>query len=159
MDMTWSEGEIDGCIIAPFTKYSDNRGWLAEIFRSDELPGDVFPRMGYISQTDPGRARGPHEHEHQTDLFAFCDGSYRVYLWDDREDSKTYGKRIVLSSGAENPMIVIIPPGVVHAYQNVGDRPALVINCPSRLYGGEGRSEAVDEIRHEDRSDQRFSMD
>ncbi len=157
--MTWSDGEIGGCIIEPFTKFTDDRGWLAEFFRSDELPKSVFPQMGYVSMTDPGRVRGPHEHERQTDLFAFHDGSYRVFLWDDREDSMTYGNRMVFSAGTENPVVVIIPPGVVHAYMNVGDRPALVVNCPNRLYAGEGRSESVDEIRHEDRTDRRFLME
>jgi dTDP-4-dehydrorhamnose 3,5-epimerase len=47
-------------------------------------------------------------------------------------------------------MSVLIPPGIVHAYRNVGDKPGVVINCPNQLYRGAGRTDPVDEIRHED---------
>jgi dTDP-4-dehydrorhamnose 3,5-epimerase len=47
-------------------------------------------------------------------------------------------------------MSVVIPPGIVHAYRNVGKVAGLVVNCPNRLYRGEGRHDPVDEIRHED---------
>ena len=42
---------------------------------------------------------------------------------------------------------------------NVGDCDGLVINCPNRLYAGEGRREPVDEIRHEDDANTIFRMD
>jgi dTDP-4-dehydrorhamnose 3,5-epimerase len=45
--------------------------------------------------------------------------------------------------------VVIVPPGVVHGYRNIGDQAGLVVNLPNRLYKGQGRSEPVDEIRHE----------
>ena len=51
--------------------------------------------------------------------------------------------------GQENPSVVIVPAGVVHGYQNIGDTEGIVINCPNRLYRGAGRREEVDEIRHE----------
>jgi dTDP-4-dehydrorhamnose 3,5-epimerase len=46
-------------------------------------------------------------------------------------------------------MLVIIPAGVVHAYQNLGPGPGWVFNCPNRLFKGPGRKEPVDEVRHE----------
>jgi dTDP-4-dehydrorhamnose 3,5-epimerase len=46
-------------------------------------------------------------------------------------------------------MLLVIPAGVVHAYQNVGTELGLVYNFPNRLYKGPGRAEPVDEIRHE----------
>ena len=36
--------------------------------------------------------------------------------------------------------MLIVPPGVVHAYQNVGEIPGLVCNFANRLYRGPGRS-------------------
>jgi dTDP-4-dehydrorhamnose 3,5-epimerase len=56
-------------------------------------------------------------------------------------------------------MLLIVPPGVVHAYQNVGGVPGLVFNCPNRLYKGAGRQEPVDEIRHEEDPDSPFKLD
>ncbi len=56
-------------------------------------------------------------------------------------------------------MLLIIPPGVVHAYKNVGAEPGIVFNCPNRLYKGTGRKEPVDEIRHEEDKSNRFRLD
>jgi len=52
--------------------------------------------------------------------------------------------------GEDNPKAVIIPPGIVHAYRNVGHKAGIVINCPNKLFMGQGKREEVDEIRHED---------
>jgi dTDP-4-dehydrorhamnose 3,5-epimerase len=56
-------------------------------------------------------------------------------------------------------MALIVPPGVVHAYKNIGTEPGLIFNCPNRLYKGPGRKEQVDEIRHEEDPDCRFQLD
>lgn len=157
--MTWKDGEIDGCVPAPFKKFSDDRGWLAEVFRHDELEPSLHPVMGYLSLTHPGVARGPHEHVDQTDLFVFFDGTFRVYLWDAREDSPTYGVRHVVDLGRDRPATLLVPPGVVHAYRNIGDTDSLIFNCPNQLYAGWGKKEPVDEIRHEDQTDTIYAMD
>jgi dTDP-4-dehydrorhamnose 3,5-epimerase len=61
--------------------------------------------------------------------------------------------------GEKDPAAVLIPAGVVHGYQNVGDVDGIVINCPNRLYAGHGRKEKVDEIRHENNGESLFRMD
>jgi len=158
MSSPWKEGTIHDVSIKAFSIFSDDRGWLAELFRRDEIAVADFPAMGYLSSTFPGFARGPHEHHDQTDRFGFFSGHYRLFLWDAREDSPTSGKRHIVDVGANNPVEVIIPPGVVHAYRNVGSTPAFVLNFPDRLYAGEGKAEPVDEIRHEDREDSLYEM-
>lgn len=153
-------GEIEGVVFKPLKRYVDGRGWLVELFRQDELAQDDRPRMGYISETLPGVARGPHEHADQSDYFAFLGpGDFKLYLWDARRNSPTFGHRQAVVVGESNMQAVLIPPGVVHAYRNVGDRPGWVINCPNRLYAGEGRREPVDEIRHEDVAGSPFVLD
>ncbi|MHB8902821.1 MAG: dTDP-4-dehydrorhamnose 3,5-epimerase family protein [Thermoguttaceae bacterium] len=138
-------------IIRQLILHRDSRGWLAELFRFDELPPGFQPLMAYASQTLPGAARGPHEHRYQTDLFAcFGPGELRLVAWDARSDSPTVGNRTSLVMGSSSPLIVLIPPGVVHGYRNEGNEPALVFNAPDRLFAGAGRREPIDEIRHED---------
>ncbi len=158
-DFNWTEGEIDGASVAPLKKFSDERGWLAEFFRHDVMPEYLYPVMGYLSLTHAGISRGPHEHEYQTDLFLFFDGIFRLYLWDPRPGARSCGRRQRLDVGRNHPVIAIIPPGIVHAYTNVGDEDAYIVNCPNRLYAGEGKKEPVDEIRHEDREDSPFLLD
>jgi len=156
----FDEGEIQGVLVRSLGRYEDRRGWLIELFRHDELPAEYHPCMAYVSQTLPGVARGPHEHREQADLFAFVGpGELRLYLWDARPDSPTHGRRLVIDVGASNPCAVVVPAGVVHAYRNVGGEPGWVLNFPNRLYRGPGRSEPVDEIRHEDLEDSPYVLD
>jgi dTDP-4-dehydrorhamnose 3,5-epimerase len=158
--MQFHTGKIAGVIWKPLVKYRDARGWLCELFRHDELAAEHHPVMGYLSVTEVGVARGPHEHVDQSDYFCFLGPSnFKVFLWDTREDSTTYLAREVEVVGEDRPMMLIVPPGVVHAYKNVGTVPGLVFNCPNRLFRGEGRKSPVDEIRHEDRKDTPFQMD
>jgi dTDP-4-dehydrorhamnose 3,5-epimerase len=153
-------GEIRDIIVRDLRKFDDRRGWLIELFRHDELAAEFHPTMAYISSTLPGAARGPHEHLDQADLFCFLGPSnFKLSMWDNRSDSPTFRMVMTLVVGADDPKVVIIPKGVVHAYQNIGDVEGIVINCPNRLYMGENRHEPVDEVRHEDDPDTIFRMD
>ena len=129
--------------IFKINNYEDSRGWLKELFRIDE--GDVQPVMGYVSQTKSGVSRGPHMHEYQTDIFYFFNGLFKLYLWE--EDNP---KPDIHYVGEDNPVCVIVPPHIIHAYKNIGQLPGLVVNCPNKLYKGEGKQEEVDEVRFEE---------
>ena len=154
------EGPIEGLIVKPLTRFEDARGWLIELYREDELEQAVHPVMAYVSETLPNVARGPHAHREQTDCFAFVGpGDFKLYLWDTRPDSSTSGNRQTLLVGQSSRQLVLIPPGVVHAYKNVSRVPGLVFNGANRLYKGEGKKQPVDEIRYEDRPDSPFVID
>ena len=130
---------IAGVEVTALRYFNDDRGWLTEVFRKDEL--SVQPAMAYVSQTHPGVARGPHEHRDQTDIFIFMGPStFRVYLWDNRTGSSTEGQRMQFDVGVDVPARV-------------------VVNCPDQLYAGAGRREPVDEIRWEEDTSGRFSLD
>jgi dTDP-4-dehydrorhamnose 3,5-epimerase len=147
---------MPGVFVRELGKHSDARGWLAELYRDDELPEGFEPTMGYVSVTKPGVARGPHEHRDQTDGFVFLSGTFRLYLWETREGHEE--NAVAMDVGESAPIFVTVPPGVVHAYKNVGDADAFVLNFPNRLYAGWGKKEPVDEIRHEEDSDSRFLL-
>lgn len=156
----YKKGRIHDVFIKPLTKYLDERGWLAELFRSDELPQGFLPEMAYISMTVPGVARGPHEHVAQTDYFCFIGpANFKVYLWDARKDSPTYGTKQLFYAGVDAPLSLLVPPGVVHAYKNISQESGIVFNAPDRLYAGSGKSLPVDEIRHEDAAGSPFTLD
>ncbi|MEJ2670625.1 MAG: dTDP-4-dehydrorhamnose 3,5-epimerase family protein [Deltaproteobacteria bacterium] len=154
------EVRIAGVICSPLKLYTDHRGWLAEIFRQDELASEYFPAMAYVSVTNPGVGRGPHAHQDQTDLFCFYGpGDFRVVLWDNRPASPTFEVCQEFLLGASQPAVLIVPPGVVHGYKNVSEHPGFVCNFANRLYGGQGRSEPVDEIRFEEDAYSPFRLD
>jgi dTDP-4-dehydrorhamnose 3,5-epimerase len=146
----------EGVVIRPIARHEDSRGWLIELFRSDELPEGFSPSMGYFSVTLPGVTRGPHEHRDQTDGFVFFSGSMELHLWENRPGKPS--RHEVISVGAANPVFALVPPGVVHAYRNVGKVEAGVMNFPDRLYAGWGKQEEVDEIRHENELDSPFRL-
>lgn len=157
---SFTDGEILGVVVYELRKFADERGWLAELFRHDELNEKFYPAMAYISSTLPGVTRGPHEHAEQADLFCFTGPSnFKLRMWDNRPESETFNHRMTLVVGEDTPRAVIVPVGVVHAYRNVGERDGLVINCPNRLYMGKGKREPVDEIRHEDDPQTIYRMD
>lgn len=149
----YRDGLIRGVGIGLLSKNKDERGWLAEAYRNDDTP--LIPAMSYVSLTHPGIARGPHEHVDQTDMFVFMKGHWIIRLWDAREGSETLGNMTTLE--IKEPMKVLVPKGVVHAYYNASVfRDGLVVNFPDRLYKGHGRKERADEIRHE--SNKEFDM-
>ena len=158
--MLYKEGAIEGIIWKSLSIYKDQRGWLSELFRHDDLPQEFHPVMAYISMTEPGIARGPHEHYEQADCFCFIGPSnFKVYLWDARKNSPTYGNKQVELVGIDRPMLLIVPPGIVHAYKNAGDTQGLVFNCPNKLFKGWGKKDPVDEIRHEEVHNSDFTLD
>ena len=157
----WSQGEINGVTVHKLTKHMDQRGFICETFRQDELPEGLMPVMSYVSYTEPGIVRGPHEHSEQTDIFAFLGpGNFMLKLWDNRQESSTYGNYKVIYAGTDNPLTVIIPPGVVHGYKNISDcERGMVLNYPNRLYMGWAKKEPVDEIRYEADPESPFNME
>lgn len=152
-------GEIDitieGVSIKPVKQNTDSRGWLAEVYRLDEVDG-YKPEMSYISMTYPNIVRGPHEHMEQTDYFCFL-GSFTLYLWDNRKGSSTYGNKMVIEKA--DRMVAVVPPGVVHAYKNSGDTDGMVLNFPDKLFAGWGKKEKVDEVRYENNPESPFRIE
>ncbi|MFA4817312.1 MAG: dTDP-4-dehydrorhamnose 3,5-epimerase family protein [Parcubacteria group bacterium] len=139
---------IEGVKITKINKFEDERGYLAEFFRNDEMK--YKPAMAYLSFTKSGVVRGPHEHERQADFFVFAGpGNFELHLWDKQENSPTKGEYFKEIFGESNPASVIVPPGVVHGYKCVTEAGGYSINLPDKLYKGEGKKEEADEIRWE----------
>ncbi|MFZ4648155.1 MAG: WxcM-like domain-containing protein [Patescibacteria group bacterium] len=148
---------IDGVKIKSIEKFTDDRGSLAEVFRQDSI--DFHPAMAYLSWTNPGVARGPHEHVYQSDCFAFPGpGNFRLHLWDRREHSETKDEKLELVVGVDYPCVVVVPPGVVHGYKCISTDIAMSINFPDRLYKGLNKEEEVDEIRWENNSESPYKI-
>jgi len=161
---------INDVIVERVDKHVDERGFLIETFRiDDEFFNSIYRLkdgtytgcpMSYISATKANTVRGPHEHKEQTDVFCFIGSSkFEVRLWDNRPDSSTYKTEMRFFAEESFPLIVIIPPGVVHGYKNVGSNLGYVVNMPDKLYAGWDKKEKVDEIRWESDENSPFKMD
>ncbi|MCX6796445.1 MAG: dTDP-4-dehydrorhamnose 3,5-epimerase family protein [Candidatus Falkowbacteria bacterium] len=148
---------IKDVVIKKIKKIEDERGWLAEVFRNDEK--NYQPIMSYVSFTKAGVIRGPHEHQHQSDYFIFIGpGNFELHLWDSRPGSETEGEYVKMVVGEEEPVAVIVPPGVVHGYKCFSENGAYTFNLPDKLYQGKNKAEEADEIRWEQDKDSPYKI-
>lgn len=149
---------IEGVVVKGISTYTDDRGWLTEIFRTDE--NNFTPEMSYVSFTKFGIVRGPHEHVNQTDFFVFIGpGDFELYLWDNRKESKTFNLFEKIVVGESNKVSVTVPPGVVHGYKSITSSGSLSINLPDKLFAGRNKKEVIDEIRHEKDPNSKFKIE
>ncbi len=111
----------------------DERGYLMEMLRADD---PFFQKFGqvYLSVVYPGVVKGWHYHQRQTDHFVVVKGMAKVVLYDRREASATHGEVNEFFVGERNPMLIVIPPLVLHGMKGVGSEPAYLINIPSEPY-------------------------
>jgi dTDP-4-dehydrorhamnose 3,5-epimerase len=124
---------IDGVKTKPLRVIPDERGWLTEILRSDDPDFKAFGQV-YLTAVYPGVIKAWHFHKEQTDYIACIAGMMRLGLYDPREGSPTRGLSQEIFVGVLNPLMVIVPPGVMHGFQCLGSEPALVINVPDKPY-------------------------
>ena len=112
----------------------DERGWVMEIMRCDDL--DMFEKFGqvYLSVAHSGVVKGWHYHKIQTDNFTCVRGMMKVALCDGREDSSTKGQINELFIGDKNPMIISVPPGIWHGFKAIGGKDAYFISVPTEPY-------------------------
>jgi dTDP-4-dehydrorhamnose 3,5-epimerase len=124
---------IQGVNVKPLKIIADERGYLMEMMRSDD---PFFQRFGqsYVSVAYPGVVKGWHFHKVQTDHFVIVKGMMKVVLYDQREGSPTKGLINEFFMGEKNPILVTIPPGVVHGMKGIGTEPAMLVNVPTELY-------------------------
>ena len=133
---------IDGVKVRPLKPIHDERGYLMEMIRSDWPEFAKFGQV-YITIAYPDVVKGWHYHKVQTDNFIIVKGTAKVVCYDNRQGSKTKGDVNEFFPGERNPMLIQIPPLVVHGFKAVGGASAYVVNAPTELY----RYEKPDEFR------------
>ncbi|KPJ49336.1 dTDP-4-dehydrorhamnose 3,5-epimerase [candidate division TA06 bacterium DG_26] len=131
---------IDGVRLKNLKVIPDERGWLMEMLRCDD---EMFVKFGqvYLSVVYPGVVKGWHYHRVQTDSFTVVKGMAKVVLYDGRENSPTYQELNEFFLGDRNPLLLVIPPLVVHGMKGIGPEPAYLINCPTEPYNYENPDE------------------
>jgi dTDP-4-dehydrorhamnose 3,5-epimerase len=124
---------IDGVRTKQLKVIPDERGFLMEMLRSDD---EFYQKFGqaYVTCAYPGVVKGWHYHKVQTDHFVCVSGMMKVVLYDGRENSPTKGLVNEFFLGEKNPMLLVIPPLVLHGMKGIGTTPGLMINMPTELY-------------------------
>lgn len=124
---------IDGVVTRKLKVIPDERGRLMEILRSDD---ELFSRFGqvYMTTAYPGVVKGWHYHKVQTDHIAVVKGMLKLVLYDNRDNSPTKGEINEFFLGEHNPVLVKIPPLVLHGFKCISEEEAVCINVPSEVY-------------------------
>jgi dTDP-4-dehydrorhamnose 3,5-epimerase len=97
----------------------------------------------FQSILEPGGISGWHAHAVTTDRLFVGAGRMRIVLYDSRKSSPTFGMLNEFRAGTARPALIVIPPQVWHAVENVSSVPALLINAVDQAY----RYESPDHYR------------
>lgn len=125
---------------------SDERGLLMEILRAYD---DIFKGFGqcYITVCKKGAVKGRHYHKEQIDNFVCMSGKALAVLYDLRENfptSKEVAKFILEEpSNKSKPILLQIPPMIVHGFTGIDSEKAVILNVPNKPY----KYENLDEYR------------
>ncbi|HPB30799.1 MAG TPA: dTDP-4-dehydrorhamnose 3,5-epimerase family protein [Candidatus Sumerlaeota bacterium] len=125
---------ISGVRVKHLRVLPDERGRLMEILRSDD--SEHFEKFGqaYMTTAYPGAVKAWHYHKIQRDNFACVHGMMKIVLYDGREDSPTKGMINEFFAGIHNPVLISVPPLVLHGFKCVSEQEAIVVNLPTEVY-------------------------
>jgi dTDP-4-dehydrorhamnose 3,5-epimerase len=119
---------IDGVIVTPLKKILDNRGSVMHMLRSDS---PVFKKFGeiYFSTINSNFVKAWHKHKENTLNYACIKGRVKFVLFDDRKESKTFGKVEELYLSPVNYFLVTVPPMIWNGFMGVENEVSIVANC------------------------------
>ena len=123
---------IQGVCIKKVIKYSNKRGFFAELIKFGEDTFHEVMQTSY-SETKPGIVKAWHIHNYW-EVWCIIKGQAKVALYDTRPDSPTYGHTQIIYTGEDNMMIIAIPGNVAHGYKTIGDKTMGIIYHSSQIY-------------------------
>jgi dTDP-4-dehydrorhamnose 3,5-epimerase len=124
---------IHDVVIKKLVTHSDDRGYFREVVRADDQQLSHFGQSS-ITKTYPGVIKAFHWHHLQDDIWYVVDGMARVVLYDRRPGSPTEGVTQVVYAGEDNPVVILIPIGVAHGYQVLGNKPVVLFYHVTQAY-------------------------
>jgi len=119
---------LDDVKIHDLVLRKDERGWLAEIIRAEQLEDKTFGQIT-VAITAPNMIRGNHYHKLNREWFCVVEGIMKLSL----KDVKTKKTREYILSGKE-PQSIRVTPGLSHALKNIGKQNAILLIYNSRPY-------------------------
>jgi dTDP-4-dehydrorhamnose 3,5-epimerase len=126
-------GKIHDVVVKKLITHPDDRGYFREILRDDD---NMLRRFGQtaITKSYPGIIKAFHWHEDQDDVWYVASGMARIVLYDRRPRSQSNGVTQVIFAGDDNPVSVLIPTGIAHGYQVLGNEPVILFYHVTKSY-------------------------
>lgn len=127
---------IDGVHIKKLITHLTGDGYFREIVRDEDALLEHFGQSSF-SLAHPGFIKAFHFHKEQDDLWYIVSGQVRTVLYDTRAESPTYKQTQVIIMGEDDPKVVLIPKGVAHGYQVLGNKDAVLMYHTTKHYNPE----------------------
>lgn len=122
---------IDGVFITYPNQIPDNRGTVRHFITNKDIKD--FAEC-YTTSIYRGIIKGWHGYYTKTLYYCVPIGMIKLVLFDYRKDSPTYQEIQELYLGPENYTRVTIPPGVLSAFQGVGDPLSLAVLVANEIF-------------------------
>ena len=123
---------------------NDERGFVTEIFRNDwgGFFGQNKPNQINISKSNPGVIRAWHRHKrNQVDFFTVLKGTMKICIYDNNEESKTFGKLVEIIASEDKLQIIKVPGHFWHGTKTIGNQPSYTVYFINNLYNYENPDE------------------
>jgi dTDP-4-dehydrorhamnose 3,5-epimerase len=119
---------IEGVQVIPLTRFVDERGSVLLMLKESDPHFLHFGEI-YFSTVYSGMVKAWKNHRRMYANYACVHGRIRVVLHDDRHGSSTRGETLELQVSPDEYSLVVIPPGVWHGFQGLGDPVSILANC------------------------------
>jgi len=116
--------------------YEDDRGWCIRPISDDDIKDGIISDIHMVSMK-PGAIRGNHYHVNKTEHILIIGSTCRVLVVDN--NTKEREEKILENNEKD---LFVIPPGVTHAIENIGND-ASYLFCFSRVKDGLKDSDVV----------------
>jgi dTDP-4-dehydrorhamnose 3,5-epimerase len=119
--------------VVPLRRIPDERGTIMHMLRSTDPHFRQFGEI-YFTTIHRGVIKGWHTHRDLCLNYACLSGMVKFVVYDGRDDSPTKGSLTEIFAGADNHLLVVIPPGLTNGMKGMTDPSALVANCATHVH-------------------------
>ena len=119
---------IEGIIITQLDQIEDERGKIMHMMRLDSK---VFKKFGeiYFSTVKPNFIKAWHLHKEATLNYVCVKGKVKLVLYDERDNSKTFGQYQELILTPSDYYMVTIPPLIWNGFKGIDGQESIIANC------------------------------
>jgi len=118
--------------IKDLQKHADQRGWLVEMLKQDEIEAGQTIKQIYVATIQPGCFRGGHYHLKRIEWFFIIGDNVEIHL----EDVGTKEHKAIFIVN-DKPQRITINPNVAHAVINKGNGAAYLFSAQNNIFAHE----------------------
>lgn len=140
---------IDGVILTPLKQIYNPKG---DIFHAMKCDDDGFSGFGeaYFSTIHKDVIKGWKKHTQMVLNLVVPQGEIEFIVYDDRQNSTTYGEFFAVKLSHNNYQRLTVPNGVFMAFRGIGDGTNMLLNLASIKHDpNEAINIALEDIQYE----------